>query len=139
MEDEEFPPVPLTWEELEKLKKYLTDCSVWFLRKKEDQEKYTNDMYKTDRNKMLKNIKKQMGGKKTALVLNEYPHTNILQNFPTALHYCLWNVDGKLKDKEIKAIVDEKFPKVKWFSMERENASMSIPEIWHCHIYINKE
>lgn len=139
MENDNFPPVPTTWGELAGLRNYLKDCSVWFLRKKEDEEKYTADMRSINRHQMLGRIRKQMGGNNIALVKNEYPHTNILQNFPKAQHYCLWNVEGPLKDREISKIVNEKFPNEEWFWMERGNAYMSIPEIWHCHIYINKD
>lgn len=131
-----LPDPPKTWEEFENLREYLTDCDVSFLRKKEDQDRYKSYETSIDRDTMLENIYEQMGGEDTALLENRFPHTNVLSNFAEALHFCLWSKKGVLSDSEIENHVKKRFPKKRWFSMTRKNGFFSIPEIWHCHIYI---
>lgn len=134
---EKLPEAPKTWEELVSLRNYLTDCSKFFLRKSKDQKKYDSDMKGMTGSEITTKIKKQMKGKTVALIINEYPHTNILQNFLKAKHYCLWSTKKSLTEKEIKDEVGKKFPSSEWFSMTRKSGYRSVPEIWHTQIYIN--
>ena len=131
-----FPPIPSTWEEFQSLREYLTDCSDRFLRFEKDQEFYNTQMGKLTREEVVMQIKDQMGGERVALIKNKYPHTNLLQNFPNAKHYVLWSFRGELKEDEIKYEVEKKFGGSEWFYMTRKNGFKSIPEIWHTQIYI---
>jgi len=135
----DFQKIPETWEELESLKEYLADCDVLFLRRLDDQKVYKAHTSSLSRDEVLGKITDQMRGKSVAIVKNRFPHSNLLRNFPKAEHYCIWSKDGELSDEKIKIEVENAYPNHKrWMSMTRKDGHFSIPEIWHCHIYIEK-
>lgn len=132
-----LPQPPQNWEELVALKEYLTDCPVAFLRFQKSQEKYTGEMNSVSREEGLDKIKVKMNGQEVAIVENIYPHDYVLQNLPNVSHYCLWSTRGPLTESEINEVVDPQFSPKKWMSMTRRVGYVSIPEIWHSHIYVN--
>lgn len=134
-----MPQPPNTWEELKKLRDYLTDCDVSFLRLQKDQETYQNYEKSLDRSQILKNITSKMQGKRKAILKNEFPHTNVLKNLRNISHYCLWSLDGEMNQNAIEQMVTNAFPDRKWFYMTRKKGKFSIPEIWHTHIYVNND
>jgi hypothetical protein len=131
-----FPNVPKTWEELVKLGNYITDCDALFLRLPEDNEFYAAYVKSISRNDLVDTVNKEIGDNQTAILFNRFPHTNILQNLPEVKHYCLWSKKGPLEEKEINDLINKKFKNMQWFYMERKINHKSIPEIWHCHIFV---
>lgn len=132
-----FKP-PKNWEELIKLKEFLTDCDYSFLRLSDDQLFYSLYRKFVTRETTLQIINGQIGNRKTSLIRNNFPYTKILQNLTNVKHYCLWSKKGKLSNKEITKIVNNKFPKNTWFYTERKTGFKSVPEIWHCHVFIKE-
>ncbi|MBI4157762.1 hypothetical protein HY502_02850 [Candidatus Woesebacteria bacterium] len=127
---------PRTWRGLLKLREFLTDCEGKFLRFDEDQLFYELYLKLVPRKIALEIIKRQMGGKKTALVANNFPYTKTLKCLPNIKHYCLWSIKGRLSEKDIKNHVLKKIKRGPWFYMERKVYAKTVPEIWHCHVFV---
>jgi hypothetical protein len=133
-----FPDVPKTWEELVGLRDYLTDCDALFLRLPSDNDFYAAYVKSIPRKNLVGTVDKEIGDNQTAILVNRFPHTNILQNLPEVKHYCLWSKSGPLDEREIDHLANKKFKNMQWFYMERKVNHKSIPEIWHCHIFVEK-
>ena len=131
-----FPDIPKTWEELVGLRDYITDCDAHFLRLPADQEVYYAYSKQISREELLNDIAGQFKNKKTVIVVNNFPYTKVLQKIPGVIHYCLWSKCGVLGDQEVNQIANKKFKGKRWFYMERKVNHKSIPEIWHCHIFV---
>ena len=127
---------PKTWKELNSLTNYLSDCDPRELRLKEDTLFYNIFKELVSRDIILKIIKKQIGKRRIALVKNNFPYTRTLQYLPNVANYCLWSLDGSLSEEKIKNIVNTSFPNNKWCKSERKINYKSVPELWHCHIFI---
>jgi hypothetical protein len=127
---------PKTWKELESIMEYISDCDPRELRLDEDTIFY--DLYKglVPRNIALDIIKKQIGSKDVAIVKNNFPYTRTIQLLPGVIHYCLWSLKGVLTEKKIIDIVTKKFPNNIWCKSERKLNYKSVPELWHCHIFV---
>ena len=132
----DFPQIPKTWEELVRLRDCLTDCDALFLRLPKDNEFYAAYVKSISRNDLVDTVGKEIGDNQTAIIFNRFPYTNILQNLLEVKHYCLWSKRGPLEKKEIDDLTNEKFKNMQWFYMERKINHKSIPEIWHCHIFV---
>lgn len=128
--------IPKKWEELVTLKNYLSDCDPKVLRLPEDYSFYSLYRELVPKKIALTIIKRQIGKNKVSLILNNFPYTGILQNLENVRHYCLWSKEGKLSSNEIKSYVDNFFPEKRWFYSERKIGYKSVPEIWHCHVFI---
>jgi hypothetical protein len=127
---------PKTWEELKQLKEYLSDCSPYDLRL--DDDKIFYELYRklVPRQIALDIIKQQIGENDVRIIKNNFPYTRILQYLPNVSHYCLWSKKGSLNENKIKELVELYFPQKDWFYSERLLNKKSVPEIWHCHIFV---
>ncbi len=127
---------PKSWKELISIKEYIRDNDPIELRLPEDYIHY--NLYKelVPKNIALEIIRRQMGKKTVTIVKNNFPYTKTLEFLPGVKHYCLWSLKGKLKTKEIKNITSKIFPQNEWFFTERKINYKSVPEIWHCHIFV---
>src|ERR1035437_6644757 len=134
-----FSDIPKTWEELVGLRDYITDCDAHFLRLPKDNASYAIYSKSISRKEIVNNIYGEMGKDQTAVLLNKFPHTNILKNLPKIRHYCLWSKTGPLSKKQIEEIINMQFKNEKSFYMERKVNHKSIPEIWHCHIFVETD
>jgi hypothetical protein len=134
----DFPKIPENWNELVELRDYLTDCNPIFLRKNEDREKYSTHQNSIPREEFLKMITSKFNDERIALIENIFPHTNVLAHLPDVMHYCLWSLEGELPEAKIKEGVEKKFKNAQWISMTRKEGKVSVAEIWHSHIYIQK-
>jgi hypothetical protein len=130
--------IPNNWAELQELKDYLSDCNTIYLRTSEDKLFY--DLYREliPREIALEIIYRQIGNNNVAIVKNNFPYSRILEKLPNIIHYCLWSKKGTLKETEIKEHVNSMFPNNEWFYSVRKVNHKSVPEIWHCHIFIKK-
>jgi hypothetical protein len=134
----QFPDIPKTWEELVKLKDYITDCDALFLRLSKDNDFYAAYVKSISRKDLVNTVTKEIGDNQMAILINKYPHTNLLQNLPNVKQYCLWSKKGALTNEEIIAQISKKFKNKQWFYMERKINHKSISEIWHCHVFVEK-
>ncbi len=133
-----LPNIPTSWEELQELREYLSDCDPVFLRLPEDKLFYELFRQLVPRDKALEIIHQQIGEQEIALIKNNFPYSYILQHLPDVVHYCLWSKKGALSEEKIKQQVQLRFPNSIWFFSERKVNHKSVPEIWHCHIFIHQ-
>lgn len=131
-----LPRIPKTWKELEKLKEFLTDCDISLLRLSENEKFYYLYRNLVPNDLVLEIIKRQIGDKSIALVPNNFPYDKVLKYLPKVKHYCLWSLKRKLTDEEINKYIKKDFPKSEWIYFERKMGHKSVPEIWHCHVFI---
>jgi hypothetical protein len=134
-----FPKIPANWNELTRLRDFLSDCDPSYLRLPDDRKFYILYRDFVPRDIALEIIKKQINNQTVALISNNFPYSNVLQNLPNVRHYCLWSLKGKLTENEINRYVKRDFPNSEWFYSERKVGHKSVPEIWHCHIFIKKQ
>lgn len=128
---------PKSWEELKELMGYLSDCDPREARLAEDTQFY--DLYRelVPKKNALEIIHRQIGKKKIALIKNNFPYSRTLQYLPEVKQYCLWSLEGVIPEDKITEIVTKSFPHHKWCKSERKINYKSVPEIWHCHIFVD--
>lgn len=129
--------IPNNWEELKLLLDYLSDCSPDFLRLPEDDSYYSLYRELVPRDIALEIINRQIDGNKSVILKNNFPYSKILSKL-NVVHYCLWSKVGSLTKKQITQKVKEKFGDCEWCYSERKLGKKSVPEIWHCHIFVKE-
>lgn len=127
--------IPKTWEELKETMIYLVDCPAEFFRLDEDEKRYYEYKNQGSREDALKPIYEQLGDE-AKFIDNIFPYTRVLQYLPNVLHLTLWNKKGKMSEAEIKKFVDQKYQGKEWCFYERSTDLKSVPEIWHCHVFV---
>lgn len=127
--------VPNNWEELKLLLDYLSECPTDFLRLPEDDFFYKLYRDLVPRDIALEIINRQIGRNNYIIIKNNFPYSKVLSKL-NVVHYCLWSRKGSLAKKQIIQKVKEKFGDCEWCYSERKLGKKSVPEIWHCHIFI---
>ena len=129
--------IPNTWEELIEMMDFISDCSGDFLRSKKDEDYYQKVLKSVSREEYLINLNKKIGDDNEPVILvNNFPYTKLLSKLTKIKHYVLWNKKGKLNVEEIREIIKNNFGDKRWCWMERTERGKSVPEIWHCHIFV---
>jgi len=127
---------PKNWQELTALMEYLVDCPVDFFRLDEDEAKYGEWKKRGTREEVLINLNDELGDSEIKILRNNFSYTKILQHLPNVQDWVLWNRKGKLNDKKIREIVNTEFVGKEWCYFERGANHKSVPEIWHCHVFV---
>jgi len=128
--------VPNNWEELTKLKTVLPFCLPEVARLPDDlnfYRIYTKLVPQKIRMEILQNL---IGNNDICLIPNNFPYTRLLQNLPKVKHYCLWSRKGKLSPQIIEKEIKKSFSNNDFFWFENSEIIKSIPEIWHCHVFV---
>lgn len=129
--------IPNNWLELKSLLDYISECPPDFLRLPEDETFYRLFRDLVPRNIALEIVNRQIGKNDYAIVKNNFPYSKVLSKI-NVVHYCLWSRKGSLNKKQIEQKVKEKFGNCTWCFSERKPGKKSVPEIWHCHIFVKK-
>jgi len=128
--------IPNNWEEFIKLKPILPFCLPEVVRLPDDlnfYRIYTKLVPSKTRMEILDNL---IGNNDICLIPNNFPYTRLLQNLPKVKHYCLWSKKGKLSPKNIEKEIKKSFSNSDFFWFENTEVIKSVPEIWHCHVFI---
>ena len=128
--------VPNSWKELVELKSILPICVPGVARLPEDLRFYRIYKELVPKEIRLEIIKTLIGDKNICLLQNNFPYTRLLQNLPKVKHYCLWSRKYKLTSKTIEKEIKKNFPENEFFYFENIEAVKSVPEIWHCQIFV---
>ena len=128
--------IPNNWEELVELKSVLPICAPEVARLPEDLRFYRLYTKLVSKEIRLEIINISIGDNDICLLKNNFPYTRLLQNLPEVKQYCLWSKTRKLDKKVIESEVRKKFPKEPYFWFENSEMVKSVPEIWHCHVFI---
>lgn len=130
-----FDP-PQTWEELVELKSKIRHSTPETARFPEDLAFYQLYSKLVPRDTRLEIIKQLIGEVDYKILKNNFPYTKLIKNIPGVEHYCLWSRVGELSPDIIEAEIAKKFSDKKYFWFENSTVTKSIPEIWHCHIFV---
>lgn len=128
--------IPNNWDEFVGLKSILPFCIAGVARLPEDLQFYKIYMESISKETRLDILQKLIGNNDVCLLKNNFPYTRLLQNLPTVKQYCLWSKKGKLLDQEVESIIHQNFPSQSYFWFENSEAVKSVPEIWHCHVFV---
>ena len=138
MELFDFDP-PQTWEEFISLKDKIP-CSVPEATRFEDDlcfYKHYNELIPRDTR--LKILAGLIGDHKIRLIRNNFPYLKLTQHLGKVTHYCLWSKIGPLSDQQVELEIKKNFPKKMSLWFENDEATKSIPEVWHCHIFVKED
>jgi len=127
---------PKTWAQLIVLGDFLAVCDGKDVRLPEDQFYYELQLQLVPRDISLEIIRRQMKNKAISIIKNNYPYTRTLKYLPDVTQYCLWSIKGSLDERQIERQASKKFKNKKWFYFERGTGKKSVPELWHCHIFV---
>lgn len=129
--------VPKNWEELVNLKSVLPVCTSEVARLPEDLHFYRTYLKFVPKEMRLKVINHLIGNNDICFLKNNFPYTRLLQNLPHVRHFCLWSKNGKLTKTEVELKINQIFPGKPYFWFENSETIKSVPEIWHCQVFIN--
>jgi hypothetical protein len=130
---------PQTWEELVELKPKIRHSTPETARLPEDLAFYQLYTKLVPRDIRLEIIKQLIGDNDYKILQNNFPYLKLLSNLPEVKHYCLWSRIGELPLEIIESEITKKFPGKKYFWLENSLQTKSIPEIWHCHIFVKEK
>jgi len=128
--------IPENWEELVELMNFIRGCTWEYLRWDDGEKEYQSYKNGMSRDKFISDIKKQIGDKDIVFLKNNFPYKKLLQKLSEVDQYVLWSKKGKLKKGEVERLIKEKFGNKKYCWMERTEEGKSVPEIWHCHVFV---
>lgn len=130
--------LPKNWSELVALKDFLRVYSASNLRFKDEQTFYSNYLKIIPKDLRFKIIFKAIGKNDVKIIRAAFPYSRLIKNLLHVGHYCLWSRKGELKKEEIESLIEDKFKNKNYFWFENSPQTKSVPEIWHCHIFINE-
>ena len=130
--------IPKTWSELVALKDYLCVCGCNNLRFRDHEIFYVNYQKSFSKELRHKIIFKTIGKNDVKIIRNAFPYNRLTKNLGNVGHYCLWSKKGQLSDVEIESLIKDKFKNKDYFWFENSIETKSIPEIWHCHIFVKE-
>ncbi len=133
-----FDP-PQTWEELVELKPKIRHSTPETARLPEDLAFYQLYTKLVPRDIRLEIVKQLIGDNDYKIIPNNFPYLKLLKNLPNVKHYCLWSRIGDLSPEIIEREINKKFSGKKYFWFENSTVTKSIPEIWHCHIFVQEK
>lgn len=130
---------PKSWEELVSQKNKIRHSVPEVARFSDDLEFY--DLYTklVPREIRLEIIKQLIGDNDIKLLKNNFPYLKLIQHIKGVRHYCLWSRIGKLSKKTIETEIEKSFPNKSYFWFINTPQTKSIPEIWHCQIFVKEK
>ena len=131
--------VPKNWEELVKMMDFISDCGWEYLRFEKDEKKYQKHKQGMSREEFVEKIEKEIGDNGPVFLNNNFPYKKLLQKLFGVKHYVLWNQEGGLNGEEIEKLIKGEFINKRYCWMERSDEGKSIPEIWHCHVFVEEK
>jgi hypothetical protein len=130
--------LPNSWEGLVAIKDIiplLTNVVTRFPEKNQEYWDYIDQYSKEDR---IQYILDMMGNDNQKITPNRFPYSRLYQNIPGVKHYVLWSKTDTLSDALIEEIVKKEFQNLEYFWFINPLNNKSLPEIWHCHIFVRK-
>lgn len=133
-----FDP-PKTWEELIKLIPKIRQSAPRVDRFPDDLAFYQLYTKLVSRDIRLEIINQLIGDNDYKILKNNFPYLRLIQNIPGVVHYCLWSRIGKLNKEIVNAEITKEFPGKDFFWFENHQKTKSIPEIWHCQVFVKEK
>ena len=131
--------LPKNWQELVLLKDIIPFCTNKVTRFPQDNQNY--DEYRQDfsHQEHIQHILKTIGHQKQKITPNKFPYLRLIQHISQVKHYCLWSKTGPLTPAAIESEINHQFPNLDHFWFVNASNNKSIPEIWHCQIFIKEK
>jgi len=133
-----FDP-PKNWEELVKLKSKIRHSEADVDRLPDDLAFYQLYNELVAKEIRLEIISRLIGDNDHKILKNNFPYLKLTQYLPNVTHYCLWNRHGKLSKEVIESEISKKFPNKEYFWFINSSTTKSVPEIWHCQIFVKEK
>lgn len=130
---------PKTWAEFVALREKIPYSTPEVARFEDDLFFYHQYIALVPREIRLKIIDNIIGDNKIKLVRNNFPYLKLTQHLGKVTHYCLWSKTGPLSSEQIESEIKKNFPDQLSLWFENILETKSIPEIWHCHIFIKED
>lgn len=130
--------IPNNWEELVELMDFIGDCTWDIIRFPKDQKKYEDYKSSMSREEFIDIIKKRIKNNNPVILKNDFPYSRTLSRLPGVKQYVLWSSRGKISEDEIRSVVKNDFGNKRWCWVESSLETKSVPEIWHCHIFVDE-
>jgi len=134
-----FKEAPDNWDELVEMMDFIKDSSWEFLRFEKGEMEYEEYKASMGRGEFVGKIKNKIGNGNPVFLENIFPYKKLLQNLFGVKHYVLWNQEGRLNNEEIERLIKGEFINKRYCWMERSDEGKSIPEIWHCHVFVEEK
>lgn len=130
--------LPKTWSELLALKNKIPKFRNNITRFTKDNQYYNNHQKSIPRQQYIQRIIDEIGNKNYKITPNKFPYSRLIQHLPNVKHYCLWSNIKEPSSDIIESEIKKKFPNLNYFWFVNPPNNKSIPEIWHCHIFVNE-
>jgi hypothetical protein len=132
--------IPKTWEEFKSMVDVIKSTPFDNLRFPDDQLFYNNYNELVDQTIRHQILFNTFEGKDRIILRNIFPYNNLIKDIPCVInHYCLWSTTGQVPASEVEAEIKSKFPNKDYFWFENDSIVKSIPDIWHCHIFVKEK
>jgi len=127
---------PRTWEKLVSLRSKISHCTSGSARFADDLRFYRQYIRLVPLETRLKILDRSIGKGDIRLCHNAFPYLKLIQHLNGVVHYCLWSRVGKLSPKAIDTEIKKKFPDKDFFWFENSPDTKSIPQVWHCQVFV---
>lgn len=131
--------LPKTWEQLVALKNDISFIDVKYLRFYDDEFFYHEYRRLVPKEVRYQIIYNSMGNSDHKIVRNEFPYGFLIQHLLHVNHYCLWSKTGPLSVSTIESEIKKTFPNCQFFWFENNIATKTVPEIWHCQVFVKED
>jgi hypothetical protein len=131
--------IPKNWDELVGMMDFIRGCTWEYLRWNDGEEVYQNYKSSMSRDEFISDIKKQIGDNEVVFLKNNFPYKKMLQKLPNVSQYILWSRKGRIENNEVEELIRQKFGDKRCCWMERTEEGKSVPEIWHCHVFVEEK
>ena len=131
---------PKTWEELKLKINFIKSTQADNFRFPDNQLFYQTYRNLIDKHTRLKILFATFSNQDISISRNNFPYNNLLKFIPEKItHYCLWSCQGKLSSDKVEELIKIKFPENDYVWFENAEYVKSIPEVWHCHIFVEEK
>jgi hypothetical protein len=131
--------LPKDWQELVALKDTIPFCRNKVTRFPEDNQAYVDYRENMSREEHLQHILDEIGDQDIKVDTNKFPYSRLIQYIPNVNHYCLWSKNQEITDDQIESTIKNLFTEKEYFWFVNPIFNKSIPEIWHCHIFVKEK
>lgn len=130
--------LPKTWPELVALKDKISILRNNITRFKKDNQAYDDHRKTFSRKQYLQRIINEIGDQDLKITPNKFPYARLIQHLSNVKHYCLWSKVEKPSLDMIESEIKKAFPNLDYFWFVNHSKNKSIPEIWHCQIFVKE-
>lgn len=129
---------PKNWPELVALKDKIGIFRNNITRFKEDNQAYDKFRKSFPRQQYLQRIIDEIGDQDFKITPNRFPYNKLIQHLPNVKHYCLWSKVGEPSVETIESEIKKQFPNLDYLWFVNHPQNKSIPEIWHCQLFVKE-